>query len=58
MPGFIYIPAGKKVRVVLEVRGPRTAEEGKEFKKELSTILKRNAARLVAPRAKKKKAKR
>lgn len=60
MPGFTYIPAGKKVRVVLMVRGPRTPKEGKHFKKELVAILKRNAAQLLPPRAKaaKKKAKR
>ena len=58
MPGFTYIPAGKKVRVVLVVQGPRTPEEGRRFKRELLAILKKNATQLLSPRAKKKKAKR
>ena len=50
MPGFIHIPSGKKIRITLEVRGPRDPEQGRRFKKALLTLLRRNAARLLPAR--------
>ena len=58
MPGFTHIPPGKKVRITLEVRGPRTDEQGQRFKRMLRALLLRNAARLVPARAKAKRKKR
>jgi len=58
MPGFIHIPPGKKVRITLEVRGPRDPEQGRRFKKALLTLLRRNAARLLPARARAKRKKR
>ena len=44
---FTDIPAGKKVRFSLEIRGPRDAVQGKRFKKALFALLKKNATVMV-----------
>jgi hypothetical protein len=49
------LPAGKRRRVVIELRGPRDAQQQKRFKAALQKLLRQNNA-AIRPTAKKKPA--
>ena len=45
---FRALSPKEKSRVVFRIRGPRTKNEQKTFKKALNTLLKKNRAKLVS----------
>lgn len=59
MPFTGELPAGRKRRVVIEIRGPRDAKQQKRFKQALQKLLKQNNAAIRSapkkPRAPRKK---
>ena len=52
MPISMDLPAGKRVRFTLEIRGPRSAVQGKRFKKALDALLRKNRTTVVRGSAK------
>lgn len=55
---FNALPAGRKRKVVIEVRGPRETKDQKRFKSALQKLLKQHNASIRTTPKKKKPAKR
>jgi hypothetical protein len=45
---FASIPKGRKKRIVIEVKGPREAKQGKKLKAALRALLKKHNASIKA----------
>jgi len=55
---FASIPKGRKKRIVIEVKGPREAKQGKKLKAALRSLLKKHSASIKSSARPKKRRRR